>query len=287
MINHGGFGRVTCLDALFLAFLAWTCRWTPTWAGSETSVQVLSKQFSTEKGSSLRLKHVVFFSLGWNSLTLWQHMFWFSDSDQCLTYPMGSSFFLKLMFFFRVCTLFCVVVQLTCLFAPLVIQVLPLHRKCLISGKSHSKRGWFQKSTWRRDNCGHSLEWQLALSLVMVSFFVWMSITFLEYYHSVFQKTLTFMFRKEEKSLPYSKGHFITSGIPTRAVCQNTPGSAEPNWAWMLHWFELICISKIQWEQKSFYQWLHGVKKEDFPKVLYHTVFSKEALRKAAALGSW
>lgn len=57
-------------------------------------------------------------------------------------------------------------VQLTCLPAPLVVhQDLPVHRKCLISGKSHSKWGWFQKSTWRRDSCGHSLEWELASSL--------------------------------------------------------------------------------------------------------------------------
>lgn len=103
-------------------------------------------------------------------------------------------------------------VQLTCLPAPLVVhQDLPVHRKCLISGKSHSKWGWFQKSTWRRDSCGHSLEWELASSLgkTYLGLFFCMDVHhFLRVLSFSFSENFNIYVQKARKIFPLLQGPF-------------------------------------------------------------------------------
>jgi len=145
----------------------------------------------------------------------------------------------------------------------------------------------------KRHSCGHSLEWQLPWSrgktcLGLFFLYTWPSLS-----RSIiiqFFRKLEHLCSERKKNLSLTpRAIFSPLKSPWEQFVRIHRGmrSTEPNWAWMLHWFELICISEIQWEQKSFYQWLHGVKKEDFPKVLHHILFSEEALRKAAALRSW
>lgn len=120
-------------------------------------------------------------------------------------------------------------------------------------------------------SCECSLECQLVFSpgqTFLGLFSVYILHHFLQILSFCFSGNFKIYVEKGRKSLPYCKGQVSIFFLnPCESyLSENTGGSrelslAEPSWAWILPWFELICISNVRWEQKSFYWWLYRIRR--------------------------